>query len=120
MVTGEAFSGLTRTFWVGTRGCALEGVSTMVRGIRTGGSCAAGRKVCLHAGQRNCFAWLPDGKGHERVACLCVLADRQDRAKAEEHFAKISAELPFWKRIKILHFWDGDLPKTATRKVKRR
>ncbi|TMB10465.1 MAG: AMP-dependent synthetase, partial [Deltaproteobacteria bacterium] len=62
---------------------------------------------------------LPDGKGHERVACLCVPASRDDRAKVEEHFAKISAELPFWKRVKVLHFWEGDLPKTATRKVKR-
>jgi long-chain acyl-CoA synthetase len=62
---------------------------------------------------------LPDGKGHERVACLCVPASRDDRAKVEEHFAGISAELPFWKRVKVLHFWEGDLPKTATRKVKR-
>src|SRR5207245_4162456 len=62
---------------------------------------------------------LPDGKGHERVACLCVPASRDDRAKVEEHFAKVSAELPFWKRVKVLHFWEGDLPKTATRKVKR-
>src|SRR5947209_5775111 len=62
---------------------------------------------------------LPDGKAHERVACLCVPASRDDRAKVEEHFAKISAELPFWKRVKVLHFWEGDLPKTATRKVKR-
>ena len=62
---------------------------------------------------------LPDGKGHERVACLCVPAAREDRAKVEEHFARISAELPFCKRVKVLHFWDGDLPKTATRKVKR-
>src|SRR3989454_4571740 len=62
---------------------------------------------------------LLDGKGHERVACLCVPAAREDRAKVEEHFARISAELPFWKRVKVLHFWDGDLPKTATRKVKR-
>ncbi len=62
---------------------------------------------------------LPDDKGHERVACLCVPAAREDRGKVEEHFARISAELPFWKRVKVLHFWDGDLPKTATRKVKR-
>src|SRR5438093_2472531 len=62
---------------------------------------------------------LPDGKGHERVACLCVPAAREDRAKVEEHFARISAELPFGKRVKVLHFWDGDLPTTATRKVKR-
>ena len=62
---------------------------------------------------------LPDGNGHERVACLCVPRQREDREKIEAHFAAVSAELPFWKRIKILHFWDADLPKTATRKVKR-
>ncbi len=62
---------------------------------------------------------LPDGKGHELVACLCVAASREDREKAEEHFAKISSGLPFWKRIKVLHFREGELPKTATRKVKR-
>jgi long-chain acyl-CoA synthetase len=62
---------------------------------------------------------LPDGKGHERVACLCVPAAREDRARIDEHFARVSAELPFWKRVKVLHFWEGDLPKTATRKVKR-
>jgi long-chain acyl-CoA synthetase len=62
---------------------------------------------------------LPDGKGHERVACLCVPANREDRAKVEAHFAHVSAELPFYKRVKVLHFWEGDLPKTPTRKVKR-
>jgi long-chain acyl-CoA synthetase len=62
---------------------------------------------------------LPDGNGHEHVACLCVAAKHEDRPKVEEHFAKVSSGLPFWKRVKILHFWDGDLPKTATRKVKR-
>ncbi len=62
---------------------------------------------------------LPDGNGHERVACLCVAKSREDRAAVEEHFARISAELPFWKRVKILHFGEDDLPRTATRKVKR-
>ncbi|MFL5311153.1 MAG: AMP-binding protein [Myxococcales bacterium] len=72
---------------------------------------------------------LPEAKGsHERVACLAVPRKpdesagemREDvREKAREHFARVSADLPFWKRVKILHFWDGDLPKTATRKVKR-
>ena len=62
---------------------------------------------------------LLDGKGQERIACLCVPASREDHARVEEHFARVSAELPFWKRVKILHFWEGDLPKTATRKVKR-
>jgi long-chain acyl-CoA synthetase len=41
------------------------------------------------------------------------------REKLREHFSRVSADLPFWKRVKILHFWEGDLPKTATRKVKR-
>ena len=62
---------------------------------------------------------LPDGKGHERVACLCVPAKHEDRAKVEEHFTKISSGIPFWKRVKILHFWEGELPRTVTRKVKR-
>jgi long-chain acyl-CoA synthetase len=82
-----------------------------------------------------CVVGLPDGKGHERVAALCVVRAPKEpregeeaaegesrealREKARAHFAKVSADLPFWKRIKILHFWDGELPKTATRKVKR-
>jgi long-chain acyl-CoA synthetase len=68
-----------------------------------------------------CVVGLPDGKGHERIAALCVPAERsaEARTRLEEHFAKVSSGLPFWKRIKILHFWDGELPKTATRKIKR-
>ncbi|MCA1829063.1 MAG: AMP-binding protein [Myxococcales bacterium] len=65
---------------------------------------------------------LPDAKGRERVACLCVPQDPRDaeaKARIEKHFADVSADLPMWKRVKILHFWDSDLPKTATRKVKR-
>ncbi len=69
--------------------------------------------------QELCIAGLPDGKGHERVACLCIPKQREDRPAIEEHFARISADLPFYKRVKVLHFWEGDLPKTATRKVKR-
>jgi long-chain acyl-CoA synthetase len=69
---------------------------------------------------------LSDAKGHEHVACLAVLREPkgsetrgQLRGEAIAHFAKVSADLPFWKRVKILHFWDADLPKTATRKIKR-
>jgi long-chain acyl-CoA synthetase len=62
---------------------------------------------------------LPDEKGQERVACLCVPHNAEDRKAIEEHFAKVSADLPFSKRVKILHFWNAELPKTATRKVKR-
>ena len=69
---------------------------------------------------------LDDGKGQERVACLCVARElepgetrEERREKIEKHFADVSADLPFWKRVKILHYWESDLPKTATRKVKR-
>ncbi|HUJ27194.1 MAG TPA: AMP-binding protein [Myxococcales bacterium] len=69
---------------------------------------------------------LPDGKGHERVACLCVPREPLEgetrdevRAQIEKHFADVSSDLPFWKRVKIFHFWDSPLPKTSTRKVKR-
>ena len=66
-----------------------------------------------------------EGSGSETVACLAVL-DReaagsraQHRAEVEEHFRKVSAALPFTRRVKVLHFWDAELPRTATRKVKR-
>ncbi|HEY8412755.1 MAG TPA: 1-acyl-sn-glycerol-3-phosphate acyltransferase, partial [Pyrinomonadaceae bacterium] len=38
----------------------------------------------------------------------------------EEHFREVSASLPYYKRVKVLHFTDIELPRTATRKVKRR
>src|SRR6185369_15013530 len=70
---------------------------------------------------------VPDGIG-EQVACAVVLDLEHDpalsaaevTAKVEEHFRKVSADLPIWKRVRSLHFWDGDLPKTEKRSVKRR
>ncbi len=70
---------------------------------------------------------LPDGIG-EKVVCMVVpnydhdiaLSRAEVRRRIEEHFRDISSALPFYKRVKVLHFWDGDLPRTATRKVKRR
>ena len=69
---------------------------------------------------------LPDGPG-EKVACLVVPEDEYDislsrnelRKKIEEHFREVSASLPYFKRVKVLHFTDLELPRTATRKVKR-
>ncbi|MBC8132024.1 MAG: AMP-binding protein, partial [Deltaproteobacteria bacterium] len=70
---------------------------------------------------------LPDGSAEHVV---CAVAPNMDHApeltreavqqKIEEHFHKISMDLPFWKRVKSVHIWDGDLPKTAKRSVKRR
>ncbi len=70
---------------------------------------------------------LPDGAG-EKVACLVVADDEYDislsrdelRPRVEEHFREVSASLPYYKRVKVLHFTDIELPRTATRKVKRR
>jgi long-chain acyl-CoA synthetase len=70
-----------------------------------------------------CVVGLPDGKG-EKVAML-VVPDWRDRDRAEvrekleAHVRAVSARLPFAKRVKVWHVLDGDLPKTATRKVKR-
>jgi len=70
---------------------------------------------------------VPDGIG-EQVACAVVpdlehdpaLSRPDIEAKIEEHFRKVSADLPIWKRVRGLHFWTEDLPKTAKRSVKRR
>jgi len=69
---------------------------------------------------------LADGIG-EKVACLVVADDEYDialsraelRRRVEEHFREVSASLPYYKRVKVLHFTDLELPRTATRKVKR-
>jgi long-chain acyl-CoA synthetase len=69
---------------------------------------------------------LPDGAG-EKVACMIVpdyehdttLTREEVRKKIEEHFREVSSTLPFYNRVKVHHFWDGELPRTATRKVKR-
>jgi len=55
---------------------------------------------------------LPDGIG-EKVACMVVadydfdiaLSRAEVRRKIEEHFRDISSTLPFFKRVKVLHFW---------------
>jgi long-chain acyl-CoA synthetase len=69
---------------------------------------------------------LADGIG-EKVACLVVADDEYDialsrdelRRRVEEHFREVSSSLPYYKRVKVLHFTDIELPRTATRKVKR-
>ena len=69
---------------------------------------------------------LADGIG-EKVACLVVADDEYDitlsraelRRRVEEHFREVSASLPYYKRVKVLQFTDIELPRTATRKVKR-
>ncbi|MCL2625683.1 MAG: AMP-binding protein [Cystobacterineae bacterium] len=68
---------------------------------------------------------FPSEEGGEKVACLCVPdVSEKGRAEAirelEEHFRKISGSLPLYRRVKALYFWEGVLPRTSTRKVKRK
>ncbi|HXU81002.1 MAG TPA: AMP-binding protein [Polyangia bacterium] len=70
---------------------------------------------------------LPEG-AHEQVACAVVpnlerdaaLSRAEVEARISDHFRAVSASLPFWKRVKTLELWEGELPRTSTRKVKRR
>jgi long-chain acyl-CoA synthetase len=70
---------------------------------------------------------LPDDDGGEKIASLVVpdyehdiaLARADVNKKVEDHFREISASIPFFKRVKILHLTPFELPRTATRKVKR-
>jgi len=70
---------------------------------------------------------LPDGIG-EKVACLVVadydsdisLRREEVQRRIENHFREISSALPFFKRVKSLYFTDAELPRTGTRKIKRR
>ncbi len=70
---------------------------------------------------------LPDEDGGEKIAALVLpdyehdiaLSRSDTNKKVETHFREISAGLPFFKRVKILHLTPFELPRTATRKVKR-
>jgi long-chain acyl-CoA synthetase len=70
---------------------------------------------------------LPDGDGGEKIAALVVPDYEHDIAlsrvdvnkQIESHFREVSAGLAFFKRVKVLHITPFELPRTATRKVKR-
>ncbi len=70
---------------------------------------------------------LPDDDGGEKVAALVVpdyeheisMVRAEVNKRIEDHFREVSAGLPFFKRVKILHITPFELPRTATRKVKR-
>jgi long-chain acyl-CoA synthetase len=70
---------------------------------------------------------LEDEDGGEKISALVVpdyehdlsLSRSETNKKVEEHFREVSASLPFFKRVKVLHLTPFELPRTATRKVKR-
>src|SRR6185503_10800287 len=73
---------------------------------------------------------LPGGEAGETVAALVVPdyeadaaagMDRESvRERVREHVRLVSQKLPLYKRVRVVHLWDHDLPKTSTRKVRRR
>ncbi len=72
---------------------------------------------------------LPDGQGGEKVACLAVPKEAagEDKAahRAERHKKALASlreafeRLPRVAKPTVVHLYDADLPRTATRKVKR-
>ncbi|HRI02905.1 MAG TPA: AMP-binding protein, partial [Pyrinomonadaceae bacterium] len=70
---------------------------------------------------------LPADDGGEKIAALVVPDYEHDIAltrtevnkQIEQHFREVSAGLAFFKRVKVLHITPFELPRTATRKVKR-
>jgi long-chain acyl-CoA synthetase len=70
---------------------------------------------------------LPDEDGGEKVAALVVpdyeseisLSRSEINKQIELHFREVSAGLTFAKRVKVVHITPFELPRTATRKVKR-
>ena len=70
---------------------------------------------------------LTDEDGGEKISALVVpdyeydiaLSRSETNKRVENHFREVSGGLSFPKRIKILHVTPFELPRTATRKVKR-
>ncbi|HVF47448.1 MAG TPA: AMP-binding protein, partial [Pyrinomonadaceae bacterium] len=70
---------------------------------------------------------LPDDDGGEKIAALVVpdyeydiaLSRSEVNKQIETHFREVSSGLAFFKRVKVLHTTPFELPRTATRKVKR-
>jgi len=70
---------------------------------------------------------LPDDDGGEKIAALVVpdyeydiaLSRSEVNKQIETHFREVSSGLAFFKRVKVLHITPFELPRTATRKVRR-
>ena len=67
---------------------------------------------------------LPDENGGEKIATLVVpdyekdisLTRAETNKEVEKHFREVSATLPFFKRVQVLHLTPFELPRTATTK----
>jgi long-chain acyl-CoA synthetase len=75
-----------------------------------------------------CVIGVPDHAGAgEAVHAVIVLDEPEEersldgrKREVESALSAISRQLPSHQRIRGVHFWEGDLPRTATLKVKRR
>jgi long-chain acyl-CoA synthetase len=66
---------------------------------------------------------LPDGAGEQVAAVLVPNRDSKHEdleERIDNHLRDVSAKLPLYKRVKTFELRDEELPRTATRKVKRR
>lgn len=72
------------------------------------------------------FVGLPDPRGGERLGLLAVPEETTNGERAQGHAAAKAAlkaaieALPAWQRPSVTHLVDAPLPRTATRKVKRK
>jgi long-chain acyl-CoA synthetase len=69
-----------------------------------------------------CLVGIPDPQGDERVAALVVLKDdapEDAHAEIRTHFQLVGSKLGDHQKVRTMRFWHGQLPRTATRKVKR-
>jgi long-chain acyl-CoA synthetase len=72
-----------------------------------------------------CILGIPDGRGGERVACVAVAERESDfppavqRAKAKKELEEALAKLPNSLKPALTMIFEKDLPRTATRKVRR-
>ena len=63
---------------------------------------------------------VPDGPAEQVAAVVVAKHDTPaGRRRVREHFQQVSSRLAFHKRVRILEFRRDELPRTATRKVKR-
>lgn len=68
-------------------------------------------------GERVAALVVPDYEGDQAVKD--GLNAEQVRDRIREHFKEVGSKQPFARRVKVMHFWEKELPRTSTRKIKR-
>ncbi|MEE2785855.1 MAG: AMP-binding protein [Myxococcota bacterium] len=70
-----------------------------------------------------CIVGIPDPQGDQRVSALIVPVEyppEDYQAQIKNHFTRVGTGLANHQRIRTMRFWPEPLPRTATRKVKRK